>query len=195
MSVQITFEPDSGNGLVAEGTYIWEAAKRMGVSLRAECKGKGECDSCAVVIVSGGELLSEATGAEAKMLGRNRLAHPGQTERLACQARLDAQGEVTVRFVPIREEEQQKSEFANTLRGLPFKEKVGALIELEAVIITGALNSVRGSYHALVAKFLNLPLQTTKDAEETTKDAGQTTKDNPGKERETAKGQERDGGV
>ena len=170
MSVQITFEPDKGSGLVAEGTYIWEAAKRMGVSLPAECKGRGECDSCAVVIVRGGELLSAATSAEEKMLGRDRLEQTGQTERLACQARLDKQGEITVSFAPAREGEQKQSEFANTFRGLPFKEKVGALIELEAVTITGALNSVRGSYHALVAKFLNLTPETTKEAEQTTKD-------------------------
>ena len=192
MSVQITFEPDNDSGLVAEGTYIWEAAKRMGVSVQAECKGRGECDSCAVVIVRGGELLSEATGAEEKMLGRDRLEHPGQTERLACQARLGKQGEVTVRFAPVREAEQTKSDFANTFRGLPLKEKVGALIELEALTISGAINSVRGSYHALVAKFLNLTPQTTKDAEQTTNDAKQTTKDNPGNGK-TAKDKKRDG--
>ena len=178
MSVQITFEPDSGSGLVAEGIYILEAARRLGVSVPTECKGRGECDSCAVVISRGAELLSAATSAEEKMLGRDRLEQPGQEERLACQAVLEKEGAVTVRLMPVREGDQKERESGNTLRGLPFKEKVGALIELEAITITEALNSVRGGYHALVEKFLNLTPQTTKGTEQTTNDAEQSTKDN-----------------
>lgn len=164
MSVQINFEPDNASGLVAAGTSIWEAAKRLGVGLRAECRGRAECDSCAVIIERGGELLSVVTSAEEKLLGPARL---GQAERLACQAILLEHGEVTLRLAPVSEE---NSERANTLRGLPFKEKVGALIELEAITITEALNSLRGSYQAMIGRFLNLTPQTTKEAEQTTKD-------------------------
>lgn len=180
MSVQITFESDSGSGLVAAGTYILEAAKRLGVTVPAECRGRGECDSCVVVIVRGAELLAAATSAEEKVLGRERLEHPTQAERLACQAIMEKPGEIIVRLPPVREGEQQPSGFANTLRGLPFKEKVGALIELEAATITEALNSLRGSYHGLIDKFLNLNPQSAKEAEQTTKAAKQATKDSPG---------------
>lgn len=173
MSVQITFEPNGDSGLVAEGTSIWEAARRLGVSLRAECKGRGECDSCAVIINRGGALLSTATSAEEKMLGPERL---GQAERLGCQAILLNQGEITLRLAPVAEE---NSERQNTLRGLPLKEKVGALIELEAVTIIEALNSLRGRYHALIGKVLNLTPETTKEAEQTTKDAKRTKKEGP----------------
>ena len=41
-------------GLVAEGAYVWEAAKRMGVRMPAECAGRGECDTCAVTVTRGG---------------------------------------------------------------------------------------------------------------------------------------------
>lgn len=170
MSVQITFEPDGDSGLVAEGTNIWEAAKRLGVSLRAECKGRGECDSCVITVDRGAELLSEVTEAEEKILGRERLGRPGHAERLGCQAILAHGGEIVLRLPTLIEEEQKKGGKGNTLRGLPFKEKVGALIELEAVVITEALNSMRGSYQALIGKFLNLAPETTKDAQQTTKD-------------------------
>jgi len=172
MSVQITFEPDSDSGLVAPGTYIWEAARRLGVSIPTTCRGRGECDSCAVVIERGADLLSPPTRAEEKMLGE-RLP----SERLACQAILERSGDVSVRLAPLGEGDQQ-SETRSTLRGLPLKEKVGALIELEAETVTGALNSLRGSYHALIGKFLNLA-ETTKDAERTTNDAEM--KDSAGK--------------
>lgn len=178
MSVQITFEPDGDGGLVAEGASLWEAAKRLGVKLRAECKGRGDCDSCAVVIERGAELLSGVTSAEQKLLGLDRLRHLHHPERLACQAILAAPGDLVLRLAPASEEEQ-KSERANTFRGLPFKEKVGALIELEAVTITEALNSLRGSYQTFVGKLLKVSTRTTKDTGRTTKDGQQTTKETP----------------
>jgi ferredoxin len=174
MSVQITFEPDCGSGLVAEGTCIWEAARRLGVGLRAECKGRGDCDSCAVIVERGGGLLSTVTSAEVKMLGSVRL---GQAERLACQAILLSQGEIALRLAPVSE---ANSDRANTLRGLPFKEKVGALIELEAVTMTEALNSLRGGYHALFGKLLNLLPQPTKEGKHTTKEPKRKKNDSPG---------------
>jgi ferredoxin len=165
MSVQITFEPEGSSGLVAEGSYIWEAARRLGVVIPVECKGRGECDSCAVVIARGAELLAAESGAEVQMLGRERLDDPVKPERLACQTVLERPGEISVRLAPAREAEQGR-----TLRGLPFKDKVGALIELEAITVTEALNSLRSGYHSLIGKFLNLPPQTTKAGEQTTKE-------------------------
>ena len=51
MSVSITFEPSGISGLVAEGTYLIDAARRMGVSLGAGCTaGKGECPACVVSV-------------------------------------------------------------------------------------------------------------------------------------------------
>src|SRR6266513_2182278 len=101
MSVEITFEPEGASGLVAEGTFIWEAAKRLGVSIRVDCRGRGECDSCAVTIDRGAALLSAATAAEEQILGADRLGDAGQRERLACQAILERQGEIIVRQAAI----------------------------------------------------------------------------------------------
>ena len=59
MSVSITFEPSGINGLVAEGTYLIDAARRMGAPLGAGCTaGKGECPSCVVSVKAGADLLS-----------------------------------------------------------------------------------------------------------------------------------------
>ena len=49
MSVSITFEPSGISGVVAEGTYLIDAARRMGAPLGAGCTaGKGECPACVV---------------------------------------------------------------------------------------------------------------------------------------------------
>ena len=168
MSVQITFEPAGHNGLVAVGTNIWEAARRLGVDFPAECKGRGECDSCAVVIRNGVQLLSAATPAEDRLLGPNRLQNPSAPERLACQATVAAAGEIRVRLSPAREGEAKKP-----LSGRPLKEKVGSFIETEAIAITGAMNSFRDGYHSLIGKFLNLNQDPTKEAASTTKQSEQ----------------------
>src|SRR5919107_1838367 len=87
MSVNVEFTPEGQHGVVAEGTYLWDAAKRLGVRLPAECEGRGECDTCAVVVAEGATLLSGLTDAERKILSPERLA---AGERLACPAKIEA---------------------------------------------------------------------------------------------------------
>src|SRR5215212_10559157 len=100
MSVNVEFAPEGQHGVVAEGTYLWDAAKRLGIYLPAECEGRGECDTCAVVVKEGATLLSSLTEAERERLSPERLA---AGERLACQAKVEHGGEVTVRLVPATE--------------------------------------------------------------------------------------------
>jgi ferredoxin len=150
LSVAITFDDEDHSGLVAQNTLLWDAAKRMGVGLRADCNGRGECDACAVSIKQGAELLSPATAAEQKVLGAERLS---QAERLACQTRLESAGEVIVRLIPIVASE---SKFQKRFRDLPFNQQVSSLIEIEAVAVTESLNTIRGKYLGFVEKLMNL---------------------------------------
>src|SRR2546423_3061367 len=83
MSVNIKFEPAGITGVVAEGTYLWDAAKRIGLRLPAECGGRGECDTCAVLIEKGTTLLSSLTNAERVRLSPERLAAGGRPARQA----------------------------------------------------------------------------------------------------------------
>lgn len=157
MSVEITFGQDEAQGLVAKGTSLWEAARRLGVSLRADCQGRGECDTCAMLIIQGAELLSPANQFELTMLGQERL---DAAERLACQTKLDKTGEVIVRRAPIPAVSfGNKKESGKAFRDLPLKQQVGAFIELEATTISEAVNALREKSNALVAKFLNLKPQ------------------------------------
>ena len=89
MSVNVEWKLEDGRrgGIVAEGTYLWDAAKRLGVRLPAECEGRGECDTCAVVVEEGATLLSGLTEAERTRLSPERLA---AGERLVRHVGLDA---------------------------------------------------------------------------------------------------------
>ncbi len=148
MSIEITFEQEGGSGLVAAGSSLWDAAKRLGVGLRADCKGRGECDACAVMIVKGAELLSPPKECEYKILGGERVV---DGERLACQTTLVNQGAVTVRIIAqVDTPPQQPS------GQIPLKQQLGTFIETEATRISEAVNYLRGKSNELVEKFLNL---------------------------------------
>lgn len=123
----------SRSGVVAEGTYLWAAVKRIGVRLPAECEGRGECDTCAVIVSEGATLLSGLTDAERKILSPERLA---SGERLACQAKFEHGGDVVLRPVPVTERAETAEEAARDLREefrrMPLKKKFATLVGIEA---------------------------------------------------------------
>ncbi|HST52263.1 MAG TPA: 2Fe-2S iron-sulfur cluster-binding protein [Pyrinomonadaceae bacterium] len=135
MSVNVEWKTDGEGraGIVAEGTYLWDAAKRLGVRLPAECEGRGECDTCAVVVVEGATLLSGLTDAERKRLSDERLA---AGERLACQAKVERGGDLVLRPVPSTERAETTEEASKDLREefrqMPLKKKFATLVGIEA---------------------------------------------------------------
>jgi glutaminyl-peptide cyclotransferase len=157
MSVEIKFEPDGRNGLIAEGTYLWDAAKRLGVRLPAECNGRGECDTCAVVVEEGATLLSSLTEAERTRLSPERLA---AGERLACQAKVEHGGEVVLRAVPATERAETSAETEKDLRKefseLPLTRKLTTLVELEAVTLFQTLDALINVPFAIGGKVMEL---------------------------------------
>src|SRR5829696_6919377 len=143
MSVSITFEPSGINGLVAEGTYLIDAARRMGASLGEGCTaGKGECPSCAVSIKSGAALLSLPSLAEEKQLGVEQL---DQNLRLACQVKIENHGEVVVMVATPQPRSTTPSDTGAELRKkfgtLPLKKKLATLVQLEAITMSEAFDS------------------------------------------------------
>src|ERR1041384_4409972 len=107
MSVNVEFPAEGQQGIVAEGTYIWDAAKRLGMRLPAECGGRGECDTCAVNVREGMTLLSELTNAERTRLSPERLA---AGERLACQTKIERGGTLRLQPVPVTPREGRAEE-------------------------------------------------------------------------------------
>lgn len=143
MSVSITFEPSGITGLVAEGTYLIDAARRMGATLGAGCTvGKGECPSCVVSVKTGSELLSTPSAAEEKQLG---VEHLDQSYRLACQTKLENHGEVVVmvsavaprRSADVDDEAELRKKFGS----LPLSKKLATLVQLEAITMSEAFDS------------------------------------------------------
>jgi ferredoxin len=143
MSVNIRFEPDGRSGLVAEGSYLWAAAKRLGVRLPAECEGHGECDTCAVLVLKGAALLSPPTESERERLTPEKL---DAGERLACQVKIEYEGDLVVQPVPVSERTESSDEAADEIRkefrSMPLEKKLATLSELEAVAMVETLNAI-----------------------------------------------------
>lgn len=137
MTVNVEWKTASGGhtGLVAEGTWLLDAARRHGVELPTECGGRGECDTCTVVVEAGAELLSAVTEAERARLGAERLA---AGERLACQTKAERGGDLTLRPVPqaAREEttEETARDFKDEFKRLSLRKKIATLAGLEAEV-------------------------------------------------------------
>jgi len=136
MSVSITFEPSGINGLVAQGTYLIDAARRMGAPLGAGCTaGKGECPACLVSVKSGADLLSPPSLAEETQLGEE---HLDQSLRLACQVKLETPGDVVV-MVAARPQnarptdEESVADLQKKFGALPLRKKIATLVQFEAI--------------------------------------------------------------
>jgi len=154
MSVNVEFLPDGHHGVVAEGTYLWDAAKRLGVRLPAECAGRGECDTCAVFVREGATLLSSLTNAERERLSPERLA---AGERLACQAKAISPGTVRVQPVPVAARETETADEARKdlreeFRRLPLQQQLTTLVELEAAAAYRAFKAIGDVMNAAFEK-------------------------------------------
>ena len=143
MSVSITFEPSGIGGIVAEGTYLIDAARRMGVALGAGCTvGKGECPACVVSVKSGANLISAPSVTEEKQLG---LEHLNESLRLACQVKIEYPGEVVVMVAarPERATSQvdAESDLKQKFGTLSLSKKIATLVQLEAITMSEAFDS------------------------------------------------------
>jgi ferredoxin len=143
MSVSITFEPSGISGLVAEGTYLIDAARRMGASLGAGCTaGKGECPSCVVSVKTGADLLSSPSVAEEKQLGPENLV---LAYRLACQTKIENHGEVVVMVSTVTRQHtapaNEEAELRKKFGALPLSKKLATLVQLEAITMSQAFDS------------------------------------------------------
>jgi len=143
MSVSITFEPSGISGVVAEGTYLIDAARRMGVPLGAGCtSGKGECPACFVSVQAGADLISPPSVAEEKQIGREQL---DQALRLACQVKLENHGDVVVMAAPRPHSrpapDEAESELRKKFGTLPLKKKIATLVQLETITMSEAFDS------------------------------------------------------
>jgi ferredoxin len=154
--VDIKFEREDLSGIVAGGTYLYDAARRFGIEV--ECERTGESDACAMQILLGRELLSDLTKAEIEQLSDERRKNG---ERLACQAKIEKSGEVTVMTKEKVEaekapEEQTKESFKKEFEEMPLEKKIASLVELEAIALGETFSFILNSPYMIFGKVMDV---------------------------------------
>lgn len=130
---EVKFEREKRNGIIPVGTYLIDAALRLGVPLETECGRQGICDSCLVEVKKGGEFLSAPTKTEIEHLAEEK-RKLGQ--RLACQAKIIDEGEIIAMTTEKKTVEPTEfEEFVKKFENLPLNEKVKKLLDLEMITL------------------------------------------------------------
>jgi 2Fe-2S ferredoxin len=92
---RVTVQPSGVVFEAAEGETIMDAALAAGYWWPTSCGGKGECTTCAGLVLNGGDCLSAMGRYEESNLVRQRGRASLQTAvRLCCQARVYGDVEV-----------------------------------------------------------------------------------------------------
>lgn len=140
MEVDVKFEPSGRHGVVVIGTYLMDAALRFGIRIEDECGRQGKCDTCAVKIIKGADLLSEPTKAELEHLSPERRK---KGERLSCQAKIEKLGEIIAMTTEkSKPEESTFEKYQKEFAKLPLEEKVKNLMSLESVTLGETFNYI-----------------------------------------------------
>lgn len=157
--VEIKFERENRDGLVAVGTYLLDAAKRLGIDLQNE--EFGEREFFVFKVTNGGELLSAPTATEIELLSEERRKNG---ERLASEAKIEKSGEISIMTAEKKAEEKPKEEevretYRKNFEELPLEKKISSLVELEAITLSETLSFVVNSPSMIVGKVIDILAQ------------------------------------
>ncbi len=157
--IEIKFERENLEGIIPIGTYLADAARRMGIELWQEQLGDQEFS--VVKITKGGELLSPLTHLETVKLSAERRA---VGERLAEQAKIELTGELTIMTTKkpeaVKPDYEAKRElYRKEFEDLPLEKKIASLVELEAIALSDTLSYVINSPYKLVGAFVDVLAQ------------------------------------
>lgn len=152
--VEIKFEREERDGIVAVGTYLIDAMKRFGIRTGDACQVSGE-HFCAVTITEGADLLSAPTEAENAYFE----AHGGgEGERLACQVIIERAGSISVMTKKKKEEEAEEAkaeaaaDFKKEFAEMPLEKKIANLVQLEAITFGDTFSFIMNSPYLIFEK-------------------------------------------
>ena len=172
MEAELKFEKENINGIGVVGSYLIDAAKRLGIQITDECGRLGLCDTCVVTVKSGAKFLSEPTKAELEQLTDERLK---AGERLSCQAKITGEGEIVIRTHEKKDtrpdEEKRHEEFRKEFDAMPLEKKIARLMELEAVALSETLTYIMNSPYTIGGKVVDFLSNFGFKIEKETKDA------------------------
>ena len=156
---ELKFENEKVSGIAVVGSYLFDAAQRLGIEVSAECERRGECETCAMNVTQGREFLSAPTTAEIKQLGDTRLE---AGERLSCQAKIEEAGEISIMITQKNEEnkpeteEEKTKQYRKEFEEMPLEKKIASLVELEAIALSDTFSFILNSPYQIVGKIMDV---------------------------------------
>ncbi len=155
--VLVKFEREGLEGLVAVGTYLSDAAGRMGIELTTEVNGVELPVELPVTILSGAELLSVETTAEIEFFKNKKRK---QNERLASQTKAEKEGEITIMTTENKKEKtkeaSEEEDFTKEFTDMPLEKKIAQLVRFEAIALGETLTFVANSPYLVFDKIMDV---------------------------------------
>lgn len=170
---EIKFERENRSGVAVQGSYLIDAARRIGIEVEAECGRLGLCDSCAMTIKQGADLLSAPTKAEIEQLSEERRK---DGERLSCQAKIEKSGEIVIMTKEKKKEETasaegKSEEYRKEFEALPLEKKIAELVRLEVIALGETFSFILNSPYKIADKVMGVMAEFGLKLDEEAKDA------------------------
>jgi uncharacterized 2Fe-2S/4Fe-4S cluster protein (DUF4445 family) len=159
--VEVKFEREGAEGVVPVGTYLIDAAKRLGIRFEEDCIPSADVHFCSVIVQAGMHLMSDETQVETKhFLKEGRRTN----ERLACQVKIERTGEVVIMTKEKPEDtkastettedlnEKYKKEFAE----MPLEKKIASLVQLETIALGETVSFIINSPFKVADKLMDV---------------------------------------
>jgi len=161
--VEVRFERENLEGIVAVGAYLIDTAKRLGIRFDDVCIPVSDVHFCSVVVSAGADLLSPETTAEKEHFQKHGRK---KGERLACQTKIEKSGEVVVMTeekIPKEpavetaagdddKNEQYRKEFAE----MPLEKKIANLVQLETLAFGETVSFIINSPFKIADKLMDV---------------------------------------
>lgn len=178
---EVSFENSKVRGVVAVGTYLIDAARRLGSRPKEACSPETSVHHCELSVTEGGELLSEPTDEERSLLGPGGIR---RGRRMACFARIDSPGEIRLMKykddnkhsdetsdAKADDESDESEEYQKAFAELPLEKKIADLVRLEAITLADTFSFVLNSPFKVFDKALDVMAEFGFQKEQQSKEA------------------------
>ena len=174
--VLLKFERENREGVVAVGSYLIDAARRLGIALEDPSDASEAGHTCIVEVGSGAELLSHQTRAEREHFERHGRK---SNERLACQTKIVKPGEVIIMTEAKKTEtaekespDETKDRFRKEFEDLPLEKKIASLLQFELIAFGETISFVFNSPYKVFDKVMDVMAEFGMKKDEDAKNAG-----------------------
>jgi ferredoxin len=155
----LRFKREEREGIIPVGSYLSDAAARLGIRPDAKCVPFENIHFCRVTLLEGSNLLSPRTAHETEFLSAE---NGGPDERLGCQTKITEPGEIVIMTTetkaetPEAEVAETAKEYAKEFAELPLEKKISQLVHLEAIALGETVSFIFNSPFLIFEKAMDV---------------------------------------